>query len=161
MLLRYYRGILAAARRWGGPLLCVERAGELAGVAVVFDEGTYPIPWWSIVYTGSGVALAGPGPVARGLSVLSTFGRSFPSEPQVYLHTLAAHPSHQRGGVGAALLGRVIESASERALPVYLQTATVANVAYYRRFGFGVEGEDALPRGERVWYLRREPAELP
>ncbi|HEY8638160.1 MAG TPA: GNAT family N-acetyltransferase [Solirubrobacteraceae bacterium] len=150
----YYPGVLAAARRWGGPLWCAEREGRPIGVALAFDEGKWPPPQWRIVYE-MGVVLGGPGPFWRGLKWEEITTPHHPTEPHVYLWQLATDPTHQRTGAGRSLLERLSDSADERGLPIWLETTKPENVAYYRGSGFAVEGEEPLPRGATVWFMRR------
>ena len=88
----------------------------------------------------------------RGLRVSSVQDGGHPQEQHVFLWFLAVDPAHQRAGVGRALLHRVFEEAGA---PVYLDTANPANLPYYASFGFEEIGSGDLPRGARMWFMRR------
>jgi GNAT superfamily N-acetyltransferase len=88
----------------------------------------------------------------RGLRTSAVQDRGHPREQHVFLWFLAAHPAHQRKGVGRALLERVFADAEA---PVCLDTANPANVPYYASFGFEELGSAPLPRGARMWFMRR------
>jgi ribosomal protein S18 acetylase RimI-like enzyme len=156
-VLRSYHGLaLREALRHGGPSWCATREGSVVGCAVTFADGTaYPPPRATLV-EGRAFALAGPGPSLRGARVDAALKRAHPEEPHLYLWFLAAHPSAQRQGVGRALLERVLEEASERETPAYLETTKPENVPYYASFGFGVIGEADLPRGAHAWFMWRD-----
>jgi ribosomal protein S18 acetylase RimI-like enzyme len=64
-----------------------------------------------------------------------------PPDSHWYLNMLATHPDWQRQGLGAALMGAVFETADAARLACYLETETLANVAYYRHHGFDVRSE--------------------
>ena len=79
-----------------------------------------------------------------------------PEEPHWYLNLLATHPDWQRQGLGARLIDHVGRTAAEEGLPLYLETETVANVAYYSHLGFVVRTEWDLPLdGPHMWGMTR------
>ncbi len=128
--------------------------------------------------TDDGVALAGWAPpgrpevdverptivhpesrLAKFESLRLAFGEHTPTEPHWYLNMLATHPDWQRQGLGAALMGEVFRIADGQGLPCYLETETVANVAYYRHHGFDVRSEWTLATadgdGPHMWGMLR------
>jgi ribosomal protein S18 acetylase RimI-like enzyme len=79
-----------------------------------------------------------------------------PADTHWYLQLLATHPDWQRQGLGGALMTPVIERAEAEGLPCYLETETVENVAYYRRYGFEVRSEWDVPSGgPHMWGMYR------
>jgi ribosomal protein S18 acetylase RimI-like enzyme len=83
----------------------------------------------------------------RFAAIGAAFAEHSPTEPHCYLNMLATHPDWQRQGLGAALMEVVFAIADEAGLPCYLETETVENVAYYRRYGFEVRSEWDLSAG--------------
>lgn len=82
-----------------------------------------------------------------------------PAEPHWYLNLLATHPHWQRQGLGALLMQPVFDICAREGLPLYLETETVANVAYYGHHGFRVRSEWDVPlEGPHMWGMLREPA---
>ncbi len=94
-----------------------------------------------------------------------------PDEPHWYLGVLACHPSRQGQGLGTAVIAPILACADRIRVPVALETATPANVAFYTRRGFAVAGQTRLPgalgtagQGSSgdgdvpVWVMRREPS---
>jgi GNAT superfamily N-acetyltransferase len=149
---RYHRAALWVVHRYGRPIYGAFDDGRLAGVAATFAAGRYPPPSWTFFIYVPAFLAAGPGPILRGLRVSAIQDRGHPPEEHVFLWYLAVDPEHQREGVGRALLERVLEKAEAS---VYLDTANPANVPYYASFGFEELGSAPLPRGARMWFMRR------
>ncbi len=83
---------------------------------------------------------------------------NMPAEQHWYLQSLATHPHWQRQGIGAALIEPVAERCRAEALPLYLETESVENVAYYNHLGFSVRSEWDVPLdGPHMWGMIRLP----
>jgi GNAT superfamily N-acetyltransferase len=154
-LLRLHRQAVRMARRFGGPLHAAMDGDRLAGVSVVFDEGTYPPPPVRSFSYLIPVLASGLGPAMRGLPVSALMARHHVRQPHVYLEVLCAHPLLQRRGAGRALLSRIAGDADTRGLPTYLETTKPENVAYYQGFGFEVQDEVPLRGDARMWFMLR------
>jgi ribosomal protein S18 acetylase RimI-like enzyme len=158
VLRRYHRTALDVIDRYGGPIYGAfdegegERDGGLTGVAATFAAGLYPPPAWTILRFVPGFLLAGPAPIVRGLRFSAVQEKGHPHDEHAYLWFLAVDPSHQRGGVGRALLARVYGDATA---PVYLDTANPANVPYYASNGYEELGRADGPRGASMWFMQR------
>ena len=157
MLVGHERGVLALCRRLGGPVLGASVEGRLTGVFVCVGPGRYPPPAWALAFEARGIVPAGPATVIRSLRGQAVMQRAHPKEPHVYVWMLGVDPECQRSGSGRALLARVAEHAARLEVPVYLETSNPDNLPYYRSNGYEVVGDDALPRGERIWFLRAYP----
>lgn len=87
---------------------------------------------------------------------------TLPAERHWLLDQLAVEPAAQGRGIGGAMLRFAISRAEADDLPLYVETGTAANVAWYERFGFRVVIEgDAPGGGPHVWFMRRDPAAGP
>jgi GNAT superfamily N-acetyltransferase len=148
----YHGAALRVVHRHGGPIYGAFREGHLSGVAATFAAGLFPPPARTFFAFVPGFALAGPGPIVRGLRTSAVQDGSHPKERHVFLWFLAVDPARQRSGVGRSLLGRVFEDARA---PVFLDTANPANLPYYASFGFEEIGRADLPRGAKMWFMRR------
>lgn len=149
-----------AARRAGGEVLVARDDGVPTAACVYFPPGAVPLSLLVTIGEAPGAALAGPRVVARSLRADARLQAAHPDEPHLFVSLLAAHPDHQRGGRGRALLNAAIEEATRLGVPTYLDTANPANVPYYRSFGFAETGRTELPRGATLWsLLRRAPRE--
>jgi GNAT superfamily N-acetyltransferase len=139
--------------------LAASEDGGLLGVAIVYPADRWPPPAASLWHEAWGVALAGPGAAARGLTATARIDAVHPPEPHAFLHTLGVEPRAQRRGTGAALLERLIAEAEAAGVAIHLTTSTPENLPYYRRFGFEPDGERGLPRDVPLWaMLRPAPA---
>lgn len=106
-----------------------------------------------------------PPPVASRLERYDGLVHGYePSTPHYYLGVIASHPDVRGSGHGAAVLHPGIEAADRSAMPVFLETGTEGNLAFYGRFGFAVTDQVALDDGTRIWCLTRpsdaDPASL-
>ena len=72
-----------------------------------------------------------------------------------FVHDLLVAPSHQRRGIGRALVERCLADHPEISRFTLLTDASPAPVAFYRGLGFQVVGEDE-PRLRALVQLRRQ-----
>jgi GNAT superfamily N-acetyltransferase len=162
VLLGYHRACLGVANRYGRPIYGAFRDERLAGVAVTFAAGRFPPPRLTILRYVPSFLRAGPATIVRALRASVVQDKGHPHDPHVFLWLLAVDPSHQRSGVGRALVAQV---AADAEAPVYLDTANPANVPYYASLGFEELGSAPLPRGATLWFMRRrgdaEPPAVP
>jgi ribosomal protein S18 acetylase RimI-like enzyme len=87
---------------------------------------------------------------------------TLPAERHWLLDQLAVEPAAQGRGIGGAMLRFAISRAEADDLPLYVETGTAANVAWYERSGFRVVVEgDAPGGGPHIWFMRRHPAAGP
>jgi len=146
-------GVIPVARRVG-VVLAAKSDGTLSGVLVSSPPNRFPLPpsplWTrlrSLVGQGWRVARCW-GDVFEALQLLH------PVEPHWYLSTLGVEPSHQRSGVGTALLDAWLRVVDRSAHPAYLETDSESNVAFYRRAGFEVSNQTEI-MGVAVWCMLR------
>lgn len=111
------------------------------------------------VATRSYLVVEGDAGAAVGFGGVSVNG----SEADV--HTIAISRSTQRRGLGARLLGALIDVAAERdakSLVLEVRAGNVAAIELYRRFGFeriAVRRGYYQPDGEDAWIMRLRPLE--
>ena len=156
---RYVRRICGgsawAARRAGGEVLVARDGGVPTAACIYYPPDAIPLSLLITVAEAPGAVLAGPLVGMRSLRADACLQAAHPDEPHLFVALLAAHPDHQRGGRGRALLNAAIEEATRLEVPTYLDTANPANVPYYRSFGFVETGQAPLPRGATLWSLLR------
>jgi GNAT superfamily N-acetyltransferase len=81
-----------------------------------------------------------------------------PTEPHYYLPIIGVRPGHQGRGLGAALIGRVLERCDREGMPAYLEASSTRSRVLYERLGFVFTGRTVdLPGGPQMWPMRREP----
>jgi GNAT superfamily N-acetyltransferase len=79
-----------------------------------------------------------------------------PSEPHWYLMFVGVEPALQSGGVGAALLSPVLETADADGVLCYLETPFEGTHSFYRRLGFEIRSESQpFEAPAPVWTMTR------
>lgn len=79
--------------------------------------------------------------IERALKILkreSKIKQFHPHDPFVYLWFIGVHPHHQGNGCGTKLLNEVLEKYDKE---IYLETSTVKNIPWYKKFGFEIYNE--------------------
>ncbi|HVB83129.1 MAG TPA: GNAT family N-acetyltransferase [Candidatus Binataceae bacterium] len=160
--------VLHLQRGQGQPVFGVFEAGRLIAAAVV--EGRMHASAGATVASGllslpAMVRALGWSGVRRSIRLVDTLTRNHPPRPHLYLNILGVEPSFQGRHCGVAILDHLRELVETRSdlEGVYLETATEANVAYYRRNGYEVIGE-FFPLGVRMWRMfqaRRDRSAIP
>lgn len=80
-----------------------------------------------------------------------------PEETWLYLRMAGVRPDWQGKGLGGLAIRAGLAEAARIGVPAVLETATLSNVSLYRRLGFEVASEWAVPlRGPRFWTMTRE-----
>jgi GNAT superfamily N-acetyltransferase len=75
--------------------------------------------------------------------------------PHSYLWFVGVDPAAQGRGLGKALMGDLHDWADPAGLPVYLETGTRENAAFYAAHGYAELGEMHLPSGAVMWRMER------
>jgi len=77
-----------------------------------------------------------------------------PRGPIYYLWFIGVSPEVQNKGVGSSLLHDLIQESELMRRPFYLETSTLRNLPWYKKFGFEVHSE--LDFGYKLFCLKRE-----
>ncbi|NND01369.1 MAG: GNAT family N-acetyltransferase [Acidimicrobiia bacterium] len=134
----------------------------LDGVALWMPPGR-DLGLWAMVRTGFAIprfAMALPKPDRkRMLSVLRQIAerqKAVMPEPHWYVSAVGVDPESQGIGIGSALMEHGIARADREGAPVYLETETASNVAFYKKLGFNVLDE-FTPAGVdvKLWHMAR------
>jgi GNAT superfamily N-acetyltransferase len=80
-----------------------------------------------------------------------------PHEPHWYLNVVSTIPEHQGQGLGAAVLGPVLDRCDADGVRAYLESSNPRNLPFYRRHGFVDAGEIPLEGGPSLTKMWREP----
>jgi ribosomal protein S18 acetylase RimI-like enzyme len=149
---------LASQRASGQPVMGILHQGRV-GAAAIIEQVARPPSTASMVLHGIALlpALAkagGLGGVRRAVAALDILSRNRPLQPHLYLNVLGVEPALQGRHFGVSVLDWLRNQTSLRTdlVGVYLETATEANVAYYRHVGYRVTGE-IFPLGVRMWQM--------
>jgi ribosomal protein S18 acetylase RimI-like enzyme len=96
--------------------------------------------------------------IGRSLAVSNGIAAHLPRHrPYWYAHFVGVDPDVQGQGLGAAMMRTGIAHAAKDGLPVYLETARIENVNFYRGIGFSVTTEWDVPSGPHFWSMMLEP----
>ncbi|HXQ44672.1 MAG TPA: GNAT family N-acetyltransferase [Acidimicrobiales bacterium] len=140
------------------PLETVWTTPDRAGAALWAPPGHAIVPPMAMLRHAPAMVRALGRHTLRALRTLTHVERLHPKEPHWYLGVLGTRTSAQGHGIGSALLVPVLERCDTDGIPAYLESSKEANIAFYRRHGFEVTGEIALPfGGPTVWPMWRDP----
>jgi len=161
MLLRMFTGVIKTTIAARG---VAEKTPGLAGVAVWLPPGR-DLGLWAMVRSG----FALPRFVMRlsrsdrrhmmlGLRQIGERKKALMPRPHWYVAAIGVDPELQGKGLGSVLMEHGIARADRDDAPVYLETETERNVAFYQRLGFRVIEELTL-EGPAVpmWLMARRP----
>ncbi len=73
--------------------------------------------------------------------------------PMYYLWFIGVDPASQGQGLGTKLMEELIAESETMQLPIYLETSTLKNLPWYRKFGFEVYHE--LDLSYKLFFLKR------
>jgi len=155
LLHRYYR---TTVRHVFVPRRTAWTTLDRAGGALWFAPGELSI---SPLETLRELAVLAPALGVRGmrraLAIETVKRRHRPTEDHWYLETLSIAPARQRSGIGTALITPVFKRCDAEGLPAYLETQRRANIPFYERFGFSLEGEITALDSPPLWLMWRKP----
>jgi hypothetical protein len=76
-----------------------------------------------------------------------------PKEPFYYLWFLGVAPAHQREGTGTHFLNELIQDSISQNRRLHLETSSIANIAWYKKFGLEIYDETDL--GYKLYFIRK------
>lgn len=76
-----------------------------------------------------------------------------PKQPFYYLWFIGVDPTNHNKGIGSALLNEVINDSISRKRSIYLETSTLKNIPWYKKFGFEIYNE--LDLSYKLFFVRR------
>ena len=139
-----FRSFTRTCLRHGAANVVLDGA-RVAGAALDYGPGSYPlalVPW---LLNSSGALLLGPAAMLRLLRIDAWMRQGHPAAPHWYLFMLGVAPRDHGRGFGGALLRRLSERADGDGVSIYLETDRPENVPLYERFGYQVTEEAQLP----------------
>jgi ribosomal protein S18 acetylase RimI-like enzyme len=77
-----------------------------------------------------------------------------PKSLMYYLWFIGVQPGDQHKGLGSSLLKELIARGDQLNRPMYLETSTLINIPWYKKFGFQIYEE--LDIGYKLFCLKRE-----
>lgn len=91
--------------------------------------------------------------VGKAMSRESSIKSNYPKDPIYYLWFLGVINSDQNKGIGSQLLKEIIIDSQRQHKPIYLETSTIKNIPWYKKFGFSIYNE--LDFGYKLFMLRK------
>lgn len=102
------------------------------------------------------VSCVGVSNIKKALARESKIKSLQPKELMYYIWFIGVYPSHQNSGTGTELLNEIIEDSRKKQRPIYLETSTLKNLPWYRKFGFDVYNE--LQLSYKLFFLKKDIA---
>ena len=138
---------------------------ELDGVACWLPPGQTELTLGRIVRSGLVAAPLKMGlPAYRRFDAYSSYvdklHAQYAPQPHWYLWVLAVAPSSQGQGIGSRLIQPILEQTHAESIACYLETEAESNIRFYKKHGFRVVEEGAVPgTGLKVWAMMRDGAD--
>lgn len=129
-------------------------AGDGAAVTLWRSPGRARVGWGEMLVRAPALVHALGGSLVRALRASAAVEAHFPAQPFHYLHIAGCDPAVQGRGVGGAAIAAGL-AAAPPGVPIYLETATEANLGLYRHFGFVVTDSWRVPDGPPLWSMHR------
>lgn len=117
-----------------------DAAGHMQGVVLLTRPRAVVPPTVDVLFALWGLLHIGWRVGWRGATAARIIADHLPIPPFTYLRTLGVAPEVHCRGLGSRLMERVL-SAAPAGVPIYLETAKEANLAFYARHGFHCLGE--------------------
>ncbi len=76
-----------------------------------------------------------------------------PKELKYYLWFIGVDPEYQNQGIGSDFLKEIIKDSEDKERPIYLETSTIKNLPWYKKFGFNIYYE--LDLSYKLFFLKR------
>jgi GNAT superfamily N-acetyltransferase len=149
-------GIVHGSARHGARIRVAREAGSgrIAGATIAFADSVWPMPDGAAVWELPWLLAAGPLPTWRGMADDRALRAAHVRYPHTYLWFIGVEPAQHGRGVGRALMADLHEWAPPE-LPLFLETGTRDNVAFYASLGYRETGELHLPSGSVMWKMER------
>lgn len=136
-------------------------AGEGVGAALWAPAGSEPVPEEQAESFGARLTAALDEDAERALELDELLEQHHPDQDCAYLQFMGVVPEYQGLGLGSRLLRTVLRGCDSTDTPAYLEATSPDGRRLYRRHGFEVVGELALPQGPPLWRMWREPSPGP
>lgn len=91
--------------------------------------------------------------IAKVLKRESTIKKYHPKDPFYYLWYIGVDPKQQNKGIGSAFMQEILQRCDEERRPVYLETSTLRNLPWYKKYNFKIFNE--LDFSFPLYQLRR------
>ncbi|MBN8856659.1 MAG: GNAT family N-acetyltransferase [Sphingobacteriales bacterium 50-39] len=100
------------------------------------------------------ISCIGIGNLKKALGREEKIATIHPDSRMYYLWFIGVRPEAQGKGIGSSLLAELVAKSESMGRPLYLETSTLRNLPWYKKFGFVVHHE--LDFGYKLFCLKRE-----
>jgi ribosomal protein S18 acetylase RimI-like enzyme len=83
----------------------------------------------------------GIGNISKAINREKMVSANYPGSEIYYLWFIGVDPDFQSRGIGHKLMTEIIEDAKQMNRPIYLETSTLKNIPWYKKFGLEVYGQ--------------------
>lgn len=135
---------------FGEVFLCQDRNACVLLLYPELKRMTFRSVWLDLRLTFYGIGFRN---VLRAMKRERRINAVRPVEPMAYLWFIGVMPEYQHFGLGKRLMEEVIIKTTSEDRKIFLETSTIDNLPWYRKFGFEVY--DELTFGYTLFFLKR------
>ncbi|MCE6989561.1 GNAT family N-acetyltransferase [Dyadobacter sp. CY323] len=92
--------------------------------------------------------------ISKAINREKEISKNYPVHPIFYLWFIGVLPEKQNNGVGKQLMSELLAESERMKRPVYLETSTLKNLPWYKKFGLDVYNQ--LNFGYNLFLIRNE-----
>lgn len=92
--------------------------------------------------------------MGKALKRESSIKKIQPQIPMYYIWFIGVHPDSQGKGIGSQLMRELIKESEKQQKSIYLETSTLTNLPWYKKFGFDIYHE--LELSYKLYFLNRK-----
>ena len=107
--------------------------------------------WLEVMLILNGIGFVN---ISKAISREKAISKHYPSTPIYYLWFIGVQPDSQNNGVGKKLMEEIIVESERLKRPIYLETSTVKNIPWYKKFGLNVYNQ--LDFGYTLFLIRND-----
>jgi hypothetical protein len=107
--------------------------------------------WLEVMLILNGIGFAN---ISKAISREKAISKNYPSTPIYYLWFIGVQPDSQNNGIGKKLMEEIIAESERLKRPIYLETSTVKNIPWYKKFGLNVYNQ--LDFGYTLFLIRND-----
>jgi len=128
-----------------------------AAAAIWAPPGAHAVPWPTALALAPRLGWLVGRRIPAALRLFRAMERRAPREPHHYLAALGVDPGHQGRGLGVAVVRPALDACDHGRTLAWLESANPKNHSFYRRLGFEVADELAVPGGPTLTWFARTP----
>jgi ribosomal protein S18 acetylase RimI-like enzyme len=92
--------------------------------------------------------------ISKAINREKEISKNYPAHPIFYLWFIGVQRDKQNNGVGKQLMSELLNESERMKRPVYLETSTMKNLPWYKKFGLDVYNQ--LNFGYNLFLIRNE-----